>query len=71
MGEEKVQPQELYSILNSIHPKIQFTMQQSKEMVPFLDVLIRKEDNRIWMDLYTKATELIFHFAWQDAFALL
>ena len=31
-------------------------MQQSKEMVPFLDVLIRKEDNMIWMDLYTKAT---------------
>ena len=26
-------------------------------MVPFLDVLIRKEDNRIWMDLYTKATD--------------
>ena len=53
MDEEKVQPEELHSILNSINPKIQFTMQQSKEMVPFLDVLIRKEDNRIWMDLCT------------------
>ena len=57
MDEEKVQPEELHSILNSICPKIQFTMQQSKEMVPSLDVLIRKEDNRIWMDLYTKATD--------------
>ena len=26
-------------------------------MVPFLDVFIRKEDDRIWMDLYTKATD--------------
>ena len=85
MDEEKVQPEELHSILNSIHPKVQFTMKQSKEMVPFLDVMIHKEDNRIWMDLYTKVTDtgryfrlhiqsivkLIFHFVWQDAFAIL
>ena len=57
MDEEKVQPEELHCILNSIHPKIQFTVQQSKDMAPFLDVLIHKEENRIWMDLYTKATD--------------
>ena len=26
-------------------------------MIPFLDVLIRKQDNRVSMDLYTKATD--------------
>ena len=67
MDEEKVQPEELHSILNSIHPKIQFTMQQSKEVVPFLDVLIRKEDNRIWIDLYTKATETTRYLPFSSA----
>ena len=56
MDEEKVQPEELHGILNSIHPKIQFTMQQSKEIVPFLYVMIRREENMIWMDLYTNTT---------------
>ena len=84
MDEEKVQPEELHAILNSIHPKIQFTMQQSKEMVPFLDGMIRKEDNRTYIlrqlpleDIYhfrlhiQSIVKLTFHFVWQDAFALL
>ena len=29
----------------------------SKEIVPFLDVSIRKENNKIWMELYTKSTD--------------
>ena len=29
-------PEELFAVLNSIHPSIQFTMQKSKQELPFL-----------------------------------
>ena len=57
LDEDKVKPEALRDVPNSIHPKIQFTMEHSKEMVPFLDVLVPKEDDRIWVDLYTKPTD--------------
>ena len=38
LDEDKVQPEALCDVLNSINPNIQFTMTVSKEMVPFLDV---------------------------------
>ena len=57
LDEGKVKPEALRDVLNSIHPKIQFNKEHSKEMVPFLDVLVRKEGDRIWMDLYTKPTD--------------
>ena len=43
LDEAKVKPEAPRVVLNSVHPKIQFTMEHSKEMVPFLDVLGRKE----------------------------
>ena len=58
LNEDKVKPEDaLRDVLNSTHPKIQLTMEHSKGMVPFLDVLVRMEGDRIWMDLHTKPTD--------------
>ena len=34
------------------------TMEYSKDQIPFLDVLIKRNENGIWMDLYHKPTEI-------------
>ena len=57
LEEDKVHPNALLEVLNSISPNIQFTMTCSKKMVPFLDVLIRKEQSIIWTDLYVKPAD--------------
>ena len=44
---------DLLDILNSINPSIQFTMEYSKDLIPFLDILI-KRNNEIRMDIYYK-----------------
>ena len=48
LDEDKVKPEGLRDFLNSIHTKIQFTMEHSKEMVPFLDVLVLTESGWIF-----------------------
>ena len=50
----KISPEELLLTLNSINPSIQFTMKYSKDQIPFLDILIKRNENGIWMDLYHK-----------------
>ena len=50
-------PEELLLTLNSINPWIQFPMKYSKDQVPFLDILIKRSENAIWMDLYYKPTD--------------
>ena len=55
--EDKIHPNALLEVLNSISLNIQFTMTCSKKMVPFLDVLIRKEQSIIWTDLYIKPAD--------------
>ena len=35
LDQDKVKPEAIKDVLNSIHPKIQFTMEHSEEMVPF------------------------------------
>ena len=67
LDQDKVKPEAIKDVLNSIHPKIQFTMEHSEEMVPFLDVLIRKEGNKIWMDLYTKPTNTRRYLPYKSA----
>ena len=57
VDEDKVDPKDLLEVLNSIDGNLQFTMQKSKEIVPFLDILIRKDGTKIWTDLYTKPTD--------------
>ena len=53
----QISPEELLLTLNSINPSIQFTMEYSKDQVPFLDILIKRNKNGVWMDLYHKPTD--------------
>ena len=52
----QISPKELLLNLNSINPSIQSTMEYSKDQIPFLDILIKRNKNGIWMDLYHKPT---------------
>ena len=53
----QISPEELLLTLNSINPSIQFTMEYSKDQIPFLDFLINRNENGIWMDLYHEPTD--------------
>ena len=57
LEENKINPNDLLSILNSINPSIQFTMEYSKDAIPFLDILIKRNNDKIWMDIYYKPTD--------------
>jgi len=48
---------EFLQILNSMHPKLQFTMNISKTEIPFLDILLLNKDGHIETDIYYKATD--------------
>ena len=48
---------ELNKLLNDLDPDIKFTLQKSSVEIPFLDVLIRKENNKITTDIYYKSTD--------------
>ena len=50
----QISPEELLLTLNSINSSIQFPMEYSKDQIPFLDILINRNENGIWMDLYHK-----------------
>ena len=52
LEENKINPNDLLSILNSINPSIQFTMECSKDAIPFLDILIKRNNDKFWMDIY-------------------
>ena len=45
LEENKIDPNDLLSILNSINSSIQFTMEYSKDAIPFLE-----NNDEIWMD---------------------
>lgn len=47
----------LESILQNLHPKIKFTMEQSKTELPFLDILVKIKNNNIITDIYHKPTD--------------
>ena len=38
-------------------PSIQFIMEYNKDQIPFLDILIKRNENGIWMNLYHKPTD--------------
>ena len=46
--------EELLLTLSSINPSIQFTIEYSKDQIPILDTLIKRNENGIRMDLYHK-----------------
>ena len=54
---DQISPEELLLTINSINPSIQFIMEFSKDQIPFLDILIKRNENGIWMDLYHKPTD--------------
>ena len=48
---------ELHNILQNLHPNIKFTMECSKNELPFLDILLKIEGNKIITDIYRKPTD--------------
>ncbi|XP_044749771.1 uncharacterized protein LOC123310370 [Coccinella septempunctata] len=49
--------QKTMDLFNSIHAKIQFTMElEENNSLPFLDLLLIREDNKVVTDLYMKPT---------------
>ena len=57
LKENQISPNDLLSILNSINPTLQFTMEYSKDAIPFVDILIKHNNDKIWMDIYYKPTD--------------
>ena len=43
--------------INSLHPDIKFTMEFDEKVLPFLDILVQKNNNKIETDIYSKETD--------------
>ena len=37
---------------NSVHPAIQFTMEVNETELPFLDITIKEDDEKVWTIIY-------------------
>ena len=48
---------EFQKLLNVLNPKIQFTMEKDEHMLPFLDVLLYKNRNKLECDICYKGTD--------------
>ena len=53
----QISPEELLLTLNSINPSIQINLEYSKDQIPFLDILIKRKEKGIWMELYHQPTD--------------
>ena len=42
----QISPEELLLTLNSINPSMQFTVEYRKDQIPFLDILIKRNEKR-------------------------
>ena len=56
LDKTKIDPNRLLKFLNSTNPSIKFTMETSDKKLPFLDILIKINDYKIWLDIYFKPT---------------
>ena len=56
LNKNTVKPEELLETLNSVNEAIQFTLEFSDKEISFLDILIKRDNSGIWMDLYHKPT---------------
>ena len=54
-GEDKLK--KLHDILNSLDDSIKLTAETSCEELPFLDVMIRKDNTHLTTDIYYKPTD--------------
>ena len=57
LEENKINANDLLSILLSINPSIQFTMECTNKAIPFLDILIKSNNDQIWVDIYYESTD--------------
>ena len=57
LEENKINLNDLLSTLNSINSSFQFTMECSKNAISFLDILIKRNNDKIWMDIHYKPTD--------------
>ena len=48
---------QLHTLLNSLHSNIKFTMEKSRSQIPFLDILIKKDNKMFVTDIYYKTTD--------------
>ena len=53
----KTDPHKLLQILNSVKPSVTFTTETSDKELPFLDILIKRNDHKIWMDINFKPAD--------------
>lgn len=49
--------QRLKNILNDLDPDIKFTLEKSSTKIPFLDVVVKKEKDKISTDIFYKSTD--------------
>ena len=52
-----ITPEDLLKILNELDTNIKFTMESSDKNVPFLDVMVNKEEGNLWTTTYSKPTD--------------
>ena len=53
----KVKADQLLETLNSVNDAIKFTMEFSDKKIPFLDILIKRDNSGTWTDLCHKPTD--------------
>ena len=56
LGKTKIDPNKLLKILNPINPSIKFTLETIDKELLFLDILIIRNDYKIWIYIYFKLT---------------
>ena len=52
LNAHKIKSTSPLKFLNSTYPAIQFTTEVGESNLQFLDFMIHKDGNRIWMDIY-------------------
>ena len=52
-----IKPNKFLDVLNNINAVIQFTLETSDIDLPFLDIVINKEEKKIFMDIHFKPTD--------------
>ena len=57
LDKTKIDPNSLLEILNFINPSVKFTMETSDKEPTFLDILVKRNDDKIWMDIYFNPTD--------------
>ena len=57
LDKTKIDPNRILQILISINPPIKFTVESSDRELPFLDIIFKRNDEKMWMDIYFKPTD--------------